>query len=684
MIEAWQVLDERYELGELLGSGGMAEVRRARDVRLGREVAVKMLRGSVADDESIVAAFRSEAMASARLSHPGVVAVYDVGEAVVAGHRRPYLVMEMIEGVTLASLLVDGTALTVERSVEIGVDVCSALAHAHERGVVHRDVTPSNLMILTTGAVKVTDFGIARAVRNAGDASRGADTDVASGYGSIAYISPEQARRRPVDARSDLYSFGCVLMAMLTGAPPFVGTPAVVVTGHVKTRPPAPSHRRPGIDPAIDEVVLRCLEKDPWARPQTAAELRRDLLRILVEVDSSAARTAVGGGLASADVDGLDITELPTARVASGLLPPAPLTGLVPDPTPPDPVTPIEAGGSGSGGSGAARSGSGGSGAGGSGGAGSGGAGSGDAGSGGAGSGGAGSGDAESTPAEATAIEPPAAWATQWRRIRWVLALVALLVGVSGVVAGGVWRPPLPGGGQVAIPPTTGLTVEAATDALRRAGLRVAEPQPASSTEIAKGAVIRTEPGETDVVRRGAEVVLVISSGPAAVTVPDVVGLTVEQARELLDAEGLMVVDLTEVDDEQVGDRVLSSHPEFGEVLVEGDGVSLTLSSGTNVVPRVLGLDRERAESRVGAQGFDVTVESRVATEPVGTVVEVRPAPGVRQPVGSTIVIVVAQSSSPSSSGTSSSSPSRPPTATPTGVPTVTVTVTETVSPAAP
>ena len=298
------VLDDRYELGETLGRGGMAVVRRARDLRLGREVAVKLPYPEVVIDPEAMAAFRAEAMSSARLNHPGVVQVHDVGEAVIDGVPRPYLVMEMIEGQPLSHLLVDGTPLTVERSLEIGVDVTSALAHAHERGLVHRDVTPGNLMVLRDGSVKVTDFGIARAMPGAAldEAEEWTDelAEAGAGFGSIAYLSPEQARRGFVDARSDLYSVGCLLMTMLTGYPPFRGSPKDVVRHHLRTLPPAPSSRRPGLEAALDDIVVRALEKDPWARPQSAAEMRRDLLQVLGEIDAPAAWAAGAHGMATA------------------------------------------------------------------------------------------------------------------------------------------------------------------------------------------------------------------------------------------------------------------------------------------------------------------------------------------------------------------------------------------------
>ncbi len=340
MIGARPVLDGRYELGEELGHGGMAVVRRARDLRLGREVAVKVLHADVAEDPDAVRAFRAEAMSSARLSHPGIVSVFDVGEATIDDVRRPFLVMEMIEGPPLSAQLVDGTPLTIERSLEIAIDVTAALAHAHERGVVHRDVTPGNLIVQRDGQVRVTDFGIARAlptsVSGPHPGALGPDApDAGARYGSVSYLSPEQARRGPVDARSDLYSVGCLLMTMLTGYPPFRGSDTEIVRHHLRTKPPAPSSRRPGLE-ALDDIVLRCLEKDPWHRPQSAAELRRDLLLLLGEIDAAAAWAAGANGLATAapPLDSRrssEVVDLPTARVGSALLPDDELPGPAAD-----------------------------------------------------------------------------------------------------------------------------------------------------------------------------------------------------------------------------------------------------------------------------------------------------------------------------------------------------------------
>ncbi|MGF1645340.1 MAG: protein kinase [Kineosporiaceae bacterium] len=626
MIEAWQVLGERYELGEVLGTGGMAEVRRARDIRLGREVAIKLLRPEAARNEEIVTAFRAEAMASARLNHPGIVAVYDVGEAELAGVRRPYLVMEMIEGTPLSALLADGTSLTVERSIEIGVDVCAALAHAHERGVIHRDVTPSNLMIMPNGAVKVTDFGIARAVTEDADA----DTDAGRGYGSVAFISPEQARRRPVDARSDLYSFGCVLMTMLTGTPPFAGSPQAVVAAHVRTRASVPSDRRPGIDPAIDEVVLRCLAKDPWHRPQTAAELRRDLLRILVEFDAVAARSAAAGGLAAPEHEGYDVTELPTARVASGLLPDVP-----PDPEPDHPAPRALTAGPPRAALPAAMSGP-----------------VGDTGAGTPAAGGttapaAAAGEGSPGPpkgspgARVTGEDGEGADRRVLGRRGWLLAaVVAVLAGLAALVWG---LAQAPGASSVEVPATAGLTVREAERELDGVGLEVGSPIAEASRDIDVGLVIRTEPPAGETMTRGEEVALVISTGPAQVAVPEAEGLDVDEAREVLREAGLELGEIVASDSSLPRDRVIRSEPAFGELVVEGTPVSLVAASGSNVVPQARGLDEDEARRLLEDAGFEVEVQSDPeSSEPVGTVLSVAPAAGVRQEVGTSVVLTVA------------------------------------------
>src|SRR6516225_1741342 len=272
-----QHLSDRYELGEILGFGGMSEVHLARDVRLHRDVAVKVLRADLARDPSFYLRFRREAQNAAALNHPSIVAVYDTGEAETATGPLPYIVMEYVDGVTLRDIVHTDGPLPAKRAIEIIADACQALNFSHQNGIIHRDVKPANIMINTTNAVKVMDFGIARAIADSGNSV----TQTAAVIGTAQYLSPEQARGEPVDARSDVYSLGCVLYEILTGEPPFTGdSPVAVAYQHVREDPVPPSKRHEGISTDLDAVVLKALAKNPEHRYQTAAEMRADLVRV--------------------------------------------------------------------------------------------------------------------------------------------------------------------------------------------------------------------------------------------------------------------------------------------------------------------------------------------------------------------------------------------------------------------
>ncbi|HET9777853.1 MAG TPA: Stk1 family PASTA domain-containing Ser/Thr kinase [Propionibacteriaceae bacterium] len=279
----------RYELGELLGRGGMAEVRRAVDQRLGRSVAVKQLRADLAIDPTFQARFRREAQSAAGLNHPTIVAVYDTGEEIdpLSGVSIPYIVMELVEGPTLRDVLREGKLLP-ERALELTQGVLEALSYSHKAGIVHRDIKPANVMLTPNGGVKVMDFGIARAVAD----TSATMTQTAAVIGTAQYLSPEQARGETVDARSDLYSTGCLLYELLAGRPPFVGdSPVSVAYQHVREAPVPPSQLDPEITPEIDAVVLKALAKDPEDRYQSAAEMKADIARLLSGEQTTAQRT---------------------------------------------------------------------------------------------------------------------------------------------------------------------------------------------------------------------------------------------------------------------------------------------------------------------------------------------------------------------------------------------------------
>jgi serine/threonine-protein kinase len=271
-------LSTRYELGEIIGFGGMSEVHKARDLRLNRDVAIKVLRADLARDPTFYLRFKREAQNAAALNHPAIVAVYDTGEAEVDGGPLPYIVMEYVDGETLRDIVRGKGPLPPRRAMEVIADVCAALDFSHKNGIVHRDMKPANIMINRHGAVKVMDFGIARAIADSSNPM----TQTAAVIGTAQYLSPEQARGEQVDARSDVYSVGCVLYEILTGEPPFTGdSPIAVAYQHVREDPKLPSHVHPGVPRELDSVVLKAMAKNPANRYQTAAEMRADLIRVL-------------------------------------------------------------------------------------------------------------------------------------------------------------------------------------------------------------------------------------------------------------------------------------------------------------------------------------------------------------------------------------------------------------------
>ncbi|MCL8011077.1 Stk1 family PASTA domain-containing Ser/Thr kinase [Streptomyces sp. AS02] len=288
-------LGGRYELGQVLGRGGMAEVYLAHDTRLGRTVAVKTLRADLARDPSFQARFRREAQSAASLNHPAIVAVYDTGEDYIDNVSIPYIVMEYVDGSTLRELLHSGRKLLPERAMEMTIGILQGLEYAHRSGIVHRDIKPANVMLTRNGQVKVMDFGIARAMGDSGMTM----TQTAAVIGTAQYLSPEQAKGEQVDNRSDLYSTGCLLYELLTVRPPFVGdSPVAVAYQHVREEAQAPSVFDPEITPEMDAIVLKALTKDPNYRYQSADEMRADIEACLdgQPVAATAAMGSVGYG----------------------------------------------------------------------------------------------------------------------------------------------------------------------------------------------------------------------------------------------------------------------------------------------------------------------------------------------------------------------------------------------------
>ena len=325
------VLVDRYELGPVLGQGGMAKVHQGLDRQLGRQVAIKVLAPPFDRDREFVERFQREARAAAGLSHPNIVAVFDSG----SDDGTHYIVTELVEGETLADRLRRDGPMPQAEAVAVAVDIARALAAAHERGLIHRDIKPGNVMLLPDARVKVVDFGIARAA--------GSDTLTNTGVvlGSTAYLSPEQASGQPVDERADLYALGCVLYEMLTGRVPFsADTPIATMYRHVNEDPPPPSTFAP-IPSELEDIVMRALEKDPKRRFASASELEAALLAVplarsgdTMRLEPAAAETqpvgrvgavaaggAIAAGAAAADAAKTEPVAATAGGAAAGLRP---------------------------------------------------------------------------------------------------------------------------------------------------------------------------------------------------------------------------------------------------------------------------------------------------------------------------------------------------------------------------
>ena len=308
MNSATRLLGGRYQVGELIGRGGMAEVHAGHDTRLGRTVAIKMLRSDLARDPSFLARFRREAQSAAGLNHPAIVAVYDSGEDedTESGGGKvtlPYIVMEYVEGRTLREVLNELSVMEPDDAARVTEGVLDALSYSHRMGIVHRDIKPANVMLTPAGAVKVMDFGIARAIAD----TAATMTQTQSVIGTAQYLSPEQAQGNPVDARSDLYSAGCLLYELLTGRTPFIGdSPVSIAYQHVGQLPQPPSVYQPNLSADMDAVVLHSLVKDRDARYQDAAAFRSDLsaARSGRPISSAARGTAAGVALGAAGLAG--------------------------------------------------------------------------------------------------------------------------------------------------------------------------------------------------------------------------------------------------------------------------------------------------------------------------------------------------------------------------------------------
>jgi eukaryotic-like serine/threonine-protein kinase len=618
-----QLLGGRYEVGDLLGRGGMAEVHHGYDTRLSRPVAIKMLRSDLARDSSFLNRFRREAQSAAGLNHASIVAVYDSGEDDVTdpgGTPRtiPYIVMEYVEGQTLRQLLGERSPLEPAEAAHITEGILDALAYSHRMGIVHRDIKPANVMVGAHGEIKVMDFGIARAMADANATM----TQTQAVIGTAQYLSPEQAQGHQVDARSDLYSTGCLLFELLTGRPPFQADSAVAIAyQHVGEAPPRPSSFNPEVEPALDAVVLHALEKDRDARYQDATAFRADLqaARLGRPISDAARGSALASAEATVAVEapargGTATTVLPLGAAAAGQ------AGDWDD-------------------------------------------------------GGPGHGNTASLPAIG---HDPDEEPRQRRGLAYfllVLAVIGALVLIVLFGKGLLNRPP-ESAPKVTVPSVVDKPRETAEAQLRSAGLVPQVNQVASAKEI--GTVVDQNPQGGDQVARNSTVELSVSSGPDTVTVPDLGGYSAAEAKVALGNLGLKVGKTVEVDDTKLDKgKVVETSPAAGETVPVDSAVDLSVSSGLATVPDVTNKQISDAVGELSDKGFRYKTVLAESTQPEGTVLKQSAKAGSKVAYGTQVTLTVAQAPTPTPTTTTSTTTTTPPPTTTTTPPPTTTTTTK-------
>ncbi|GAA2708589.1 MULTISPECIES: Stk1 family PASTA domain-containing Ser/Thr kinase [Streptomyces] len=574
-------LGGRYELGSVLGRGGMAEVYLAHDTRLGRTVAVKTLRADLARDPSFQARFRREAQSAASLNHPSIVAVYDTGEDYVDGVSIPYIVMEYVDGSTLRELLHSGRKLLPERSLEMTIGVLQALEYSHRAGIVHRDIKPANVMLTRTGQVKVMDFGIARAMGDAGMTM----TQTAAVIGTAQYLSPEQAKGEQVDARSDLYSTGCLLYELLTVRPPFVGdSPVAVAYQHVREEPNPPSVHDPEIAPEIDAIVLKALTKDPDYRYQSADEMRADIEAALDgrPVAAAAALGAMGPGGYGEDQPTTMLRSHEQGMGQTSMMPPV-----------------AEGGGYGGGyggydeGSRGGRRGNGGG---------------------------------------------------RKNNLSTILLVVAgVLVLVGAIFIGKSLFSGSGNNDRVTVPSLTGQTLAEAQRSGDNGGFKVVEGEQKNCDQD-KGKICDQDPKAGTKVARDSEVKVVVSKGKAKVQVPDVLGTQFDEAKAQLEAKGFTVTQKQEESDRTPG-VVFKQDPKGGTSADKGSEIVVTVATkaSSKTVPSVVGQPFDQAQKQLTDLGFQVQRTDEDSDKPAGTVTRQSPDGNTSAQPGSTVNLFVSK-----------------------------------------
>jgi serine/threonine-protein kinase len=542
-------------------------------------VAVKTLRADLARDPSFQARFRREAQSAASLNHPAIVAVYDTGEDYIDNVSIPYIVMEYVDGSTLRELLHSGRKLLPERTLEMTIGILQALEYSHRAGIVHRDIKPANVMLTRNGQVKVMDFGIARAMGDSGMTM----TQTAAVIGTAQYLSPEQAKGEQVDARSDLYSTGCLLYELLTVRPPFVGdSPVAVAYQHVREEPQAPSVFDPEITPEMDAIVLKALVKDPDYRYQSADEMRADIEACLdgQPVAATAAMGAMAAGGYGAYPDDQPTTALRSDAGAGA-------TSMLPPMNPDD-------GGYGY----------------------------------------------DERPDRRRQQPRKSNTSTIFLVLAGVLVLVgAILIGMQVFGDDGG-----PSNDNVAVPALVGQSQADAKQLLTNSDLELGTVERKPCEEQPKGNVCSQNPEQGTDVKKKSTVDLVVSTGAPKVAVTNVIDKNIDEARQQLEDKGFKV-ETKQTESSQDEGTVLSQDPDPGTELEKGSTVTLEVAKAEEraTVPDVLGRSCDEAKAQMQNNDLEATCTDQPTNDPnqVDKVISTTPAANQTVDKGSKVTIVV-------------------------------------------
>lgn len=587
--ESW--LSGRYELQNLIGRGGMADVWKARDHRLGRDVAVKRLRADLASDDTFQARFQREAQSAARLNHPNIVAVYDTGETQdpTTGLQVPYIVMELIDGHTLRDVLRDGRKILPRRALEFTQGVLDALSYSHAAGIVHRDIKPANVMLTREGYVKVMDFGIARAVAD----TSATMTQTAAVIGTAQYLSPEQARGETVDNRADIYATGCLLYELLVGRPPFIGdSPVSVAYQHVREIPAPPSSLDSEITQQMDAITLKALAKERADRYQTAKQMRDDIDRLLSGREPLAMQAH-----ADPDADTEEQTHLIPAAAATAAAPPAAPAAAAQR----DEATPAQT-------------------------------------------------ESPAEPEQPKRKRWPIVLVTIL-----VVALLALLgYGLHRMLGPSSAPTPSPTPSKtvkmVDVPAVTGLSQQGATSTLENADLKV-KVEHVQKDKSTANQVVSQSPAANQKVPERSEVSITVNDGPKKLTIPqNIVGMPKSDAVKALKDAGFSDNQIRVNDDDPKTEAntakagtVDSVSPSAGTSLTPEQQVTLTVATGKSVVPNLKGMSVEEANAAASSSGFSISVERQTTSSAApGTVFSQDPDYGATAKRSTAIKVLVA------------------------------------------